>query len=367
MTARQYVGTLVSEDLRILIRPKIELENVFLMLAVALRSSEWRQETFGYKTTGDLLPAVVAFFTRSAELTLLKGVYRSYQHRRERLTTVRGRLDLPGQFAQGGAVYPVPCRFNEFTSDVIENRYLKAGIRRALRVPGIPPQVRRRLRWMVAALEEVRDVPVRPDLLDSLSFHRMQHHYETTLRLARLVLENLTLQDEWGTTAASSFMIDMNFLFERFVTDRLQDRLWGRLEVVSQYSTHLDVTGHVRIRPDLVFHRWGEPVFAGDLKYKRAKKQRDLPTSDHHQLLAYTSAMNLPEGVLIYCQDPDARGPRHESITVRNVGKVLHAWGLDFSGSAADVEAEVERVAGWIAEQANRAARQVSPALSVAS
>ena len=219
LTAKQYIGTLVSEDLRILIRPKIELENVFLMLAVALRSSDWRQETFGYKTTGDLLPAVVSFFTRSAELTLLKGVYRSYQHRRERLTTVRGRLDLPAQFAQGGAVYPVPCRFNEFTSDVIENRYLKAGIRRALRVPGITAKVRQRLRWMLAALEEVRDVSVRPELLDSLSFNRLQNHYETTLALARLLLENLTLQDEWGTATASSFMIDMNFLFEGFVTD----------------------------------------------------------------------------------------------------------------------------------------------------
>lgn len=121
------------------------------------------------------------------------------------------------------------------------------------------------------------------------------------------------------------------------------------------------------MRPDLVFRRGGETVFVGDLKYKRAKNQADMPTSDHHQLLAYTAGMNLPEGVLIYCKDPDTPGSRHESITVRNVDKVLHSWGLDLSGSPADVEAEIDNVADWIAESANRAVPSVRPALLEAS
>ena len=36
VTAREYVGTLVVDDMRILIRPKIRLENLFLMLEVGL-------------------------------------------------------------------------------------------------------------------------------------------------------------------------------------------------------------------------------------------------------------------------------------------------------------------------------------------
>ena len=162
-------------------------------------------------------------------------------------------------------------------------------------------------------------------------------------------------------------MVDMNLLFERFVTDRLQRALWNRLEVKYQYSTHLDPAGRVTIRPDLVFRRRGEEVFVGDLKYKRVEGQSNLSTSDHYQLLAYTTALDLPEGVLIYCRDADDRGSKNDSITVRNADKVLHAWGLDMSGSPADVEAEIEKLANWIAGRAGQLVPVTRSPLSVAS
>ena len=39
--------------------------------------------------------------------------------------------------------------------------------------------------------------------------------------LARLILSNLTLTYVGGSTSASSFMVDMNDLFQRFLTERL--------------------------------------------------------------------------------------------------------------------------------------------------
>jgi len=300
---------------------------------------------------------MVAFFTRSGEQTLARGVYRSYQQRQERLKTIRGRIDLPAQFAQAGAAYPVGCRFREHTPNVIENRYLKAGIRQALRVPEIQAGVRQRLRRLLTALEEVSDVPVRPGLLDEVVFNRLQSHYEPTLRLARLLLENLTLQDETGDAVASSFMIDMNFLFESFVTHRLRGALRGRLEVESQHSTHLDLTDRVIIKPDLVFRRFGAPVFVGDLKYKLRDEPSKLPTSDLYQMLAYTTALGLPNGVLVYCRDSDGRATHHDEITVRHTDKVLHAWGIDMSGPPDSVEDEIRKLADWIADRAGRARR----------
>src|SRR5690606_40416516 len=65
------------------------------------------------------------------------------------------------------------------------------------------------------------------------------------LRLARLLLANLTLVDQRGATSASSFMVDMNRLFERFVTERLRRALQGRLEVRDQTRAHLGVGNRV--------------------------------------------------------------------------------------------------------------------------
>ncbi len=365
LTAKHYVGTLVTEDLRILIRPKIKLENVFLMLAVGLRSSVWRREAFGYQTTGDLLPSAVAFFARSAEQTLARGVYRSYQQRREKLKTIRGRIDLPAQFAQAGAVYPVGCRFNEFTPDVIENRYLKAGIRRALRVPGVQAGVRQRLRRLLAALEEVGGTLIRPGVLDEIVFNRLQDHYEPTLRLARLLMENWTLQDETGDTIASSFVVNMNWLFEQYMTESLGRALQGRLEVKPKHPAHLGVGRRVSMSPDLMFGQHGEKVFVGDLKYKILDDKKGVSANDYYQLLAYTTALDLPEGVLIYCREAGA--DQQSSITVRNADKVLHTWGVDLSGSPAEVEAEVEELANWIASRASGVVSLSRPALSAAS
>ena len=367
MTAGHHVGTLVIDDLSIFIRPKIRLENLFLLLSVGLREKDWGQAPSRFATDNDLVPAVVSFFTRQADIPLTRGVFRSYREEQDRLKTIRGRIDIPTQITRAGVVYPVDCRFDEYTADVMENRYLKAATRRALRVSRVRPEDRQRLHRILSTLEDVGDVAIRPDDLDRITFDRLNRRYEPALRLARLLLEDLTLKDREGEIVAWSFMVDMNLLFERFVTDRLQRVLRGRLEVKPQFSICLARGDQVRIRPDLVFRRRGEPVFVGDLKYKRVDEKWDLPTSDHYQMLAYTTALDLPEGVLIYCRDPDAQGPQCDSITVRNVDKAIHAWGLDMSGSPAEVEAEMEKLADWIAERANRAVPVIRPAPSVAS
>ena len=268
-------------------------------------------------------------------------------------------------------IHPVACRFDEYTADVAENRYLKAAVQRALRVPRVRPEDRRRLKRTLVALEEVRDVVVRPDVLDRMGFNRLNIHYEPALWLSRLLLENLTLQDEWGETVASSFMVDMNLLFEQFLTERLKRALRGRLEVKPQYSANLGrydkVRTQVSIQPDLIFRRRGESVFVGDLKYKLMGGQSGVDIADYYQLLAYTTAFDLAEGVLIYCRDSDKDGAQHDSITVRNADKVLHIWGIDMSGLPADVEAEIEKLADWIAGRAGQLVPVTRSPLSVAS
>ena len=250
LTAQNMVGTLVVDDLRILIRPKIRPENLFLLLEVGLPSKAWRQESFEYTTSTDLLPSIIAFFARTLANTLARGLLRSYRPEEERLIALRGRIDVASQFRQAGAPLPVACRYDEYTPDIFENRYAKAAARLAVRVPGVKAEDRRRLLQQLAALEEVLDAPVRADDLDRLPFTRLNAHYKPALRLARLLLSNLTLVDQRGDRSASSFLVDMNQLFEDFVTQRLRRALRGRLEVRSQSPVHLGVGRKVPMRPD---------------------------------------------------------------------------------------------------------------------
>lgn len=348
VTATSYVGSLVVDRVELLVRPKINPENLFLLLEPGLPPSAWRKEAFDYDITSDLLPSVIAFFARTVETTLGRGVLRSYQGREESLVALRGRLDVVGQFKRAGVLTPVACAYEDFSEDIKENRVLRAAIRLALRVPRVDPGERQRLMRQLVALEGVADVAVRAEAVDAIQMTRLNQHYAPALGLARLVLANLTLTDVRGATSASSFMVDMNDLFQRFVTERLRRELRGRLDVIDEPTVHLGLGQQVAMQPDLVFREPGGAVrYVGDVKYKLATDARGR-SGDYYQLLAYTTAMNLPEGVLIYCRRPDDN--EQSVVTVRNAGKKLVLRSVDLAGPPAQVEHEITMLADAIAK-----------------
>lgn len=349
VTAQNWVGTLVTGDIRVLIRPKIRPENLFLLLEVGLPPDAWRREAFNYASDHDLLPSVIAFFARTLETALARGLLRSYREEEDRLIALRGRIDMPAQFRSAGIRLPVACRYDDYSPDIAENRYLKAAARLALRAPGVMGEDRRRLLRQLLALEDVADTPVRADYLERIAISRVNAHYEPALRLARLLLENLTLVDRSGESMASSFLVDMNQLFEDFVTERLRRELRGRLEVLAQFETHLGTGGKAAIRPDLVFRRRGREVYVGDIKYKLTSSAK-ARIEDHYQLLGYTTALDLPEGVLLYCLADG--GVAERSITVRHAGKVLHTLPIDLTGSPSEVAQTITKTADWLADHA---------------
>ena len=56
ITAKEFVGSVVVDDMRLLVRPKIKPDNLFLLLEVGLPPSAWRRESIDYAQHADLLP-----------------------------------------------------------------------------------------------------------------------------------------------------------------------------------------------------------------------------------------------------------------------------------------------------------------------
>ena len=339
LTATQHVGTVVTPELQVLIRPKVPFENLFVLLGAGLDTIVWGEDRFAYEHRPDLLAVVAVFYARAVDAAIGAGLVRSYRAQEERLVSVRGRIDLAAVIRRPGPVLPVPCRFDEYTADIVENRVLKAGLRRLLRVPGVPAGVRRQLTMLRAAFEDVADVVATPAMADSIRYSRLNAHYRPAVRLARLVLDDATLSDGAGRAEASAFLVDMNGLFERFLTERLAGALAGRVEVVGQYTkAYLDIERRSPIRPDLVFVRDATVVGVADVKYKLAD-DGVARRADQYQLLAYTTALDLPEGTLIYAQTTGAAPER--SVTVRHAGKILRAYPVDLTGPPAAIDTAV--------------------------
>ena len=67
-------------------------------------------------------------------------------------------------------------------------------------------------------------------------------------------------------------------------------------------------------------------------------------------MLAYTTALDLPEGVLIYCSAEGAQPDR--VLEVVHTGKQLWTYPLHLAGSPAEVERNLATLATWILEHA---------------
>jgi len=361
ITATQYVGVLVAPEVSIVIRPKVSLENLFSLLGVGLPADAWQREEFAFGASRDLLAALSQFFARALQQATSTGLLRAYRTENERLVALRGRIQMVEQIRHPALGSTIACTFDEYTTDVIENRVLKAAARRLLRVPGVPAEARRSLGQSLTVFDEVADAPARPDAVDRIVFNRLNAHYEPALRLAQFVLRNLSLIDRVGANDASAFLVDMNDLFQRYVTDRLTRALRGRLQVVAEPTVTLGTKREVSMAPDLVFRRGRVDVMVGDTKYKLSETGKGR-SSDYYQMLAYTTALRLPAGVLIYCQSTGEAPQRR--VVVKNAGQALYTYPLDMTGSAKKLEGEVKVLADWIYDLSVAA---VAPLLAVSA
>jgi hypothetical protein len=70
---------------------------------------------------------------------------------------------------------------------------------------------------------------------------------------------------------------------------------------------------------------------------------------DCYQILAYASALNVPEGMLIYCQRDGSVPPRE--IEVGRLRTRLVTWALGLSGTPNGVEHRLRELAGQIANR----------------
>jgi 5-methylcytosine-specific restriction enzyme subunit McrC len=330
LRAGSTVGTVVFPDLRLLIRPKVGLPNVFFLLSYGAGLTDWREESFPY-AEDDFFQAIAWLIEAEVRRAARSGLVRDYREREEALATIRGRIDIGAQIRhRQGRPIPLDCRYQEHGEDTQLNQVLKASLRRLLRIPGIDRNVALEIRHHHRLFAAVTDVDYTPGAVPALTFSRLNEAWRPAAQLAQLVLRADSVRDATGTVEAISFTVDMNKLFERFVQTVVdEEALAHGWEPDPQGSRHL--TRSVTMQPDLILRRGGLDCAVGDAKYKRLD-----PTGWVHahlyQLLAYCVGLRLRQGLLIYA---DSEKPRRELVTA--AGIELNIIGVDIAAPPADV------------------------------
>ena len=347
MRPRSTVGALELDGLSVLIRPKIGIRQLLSLACYAIGKLKFREEDFDFTDESALPDALAMALASHARRAFSRGLLHGYITVEESLHTVRGRIRFDEQMRRRfGMLLPVEVRYDEFTDDILANRLVKAA---AYRLRGMRlrwPKARAGLGWIAAMLENVSFVEFPPNDVPEVEIGRLNRHYAGVVVLSRLILRHSAFEAERGGVRASGFLMDMNVVFQEFVTVALREALGVSERVFGESSiSSLDVGGNVRLRPDLVWRESSAPVFVGDAKYKRVRIQ-SIPNADLYQLHAYVTALDLPGGMLVYAKDEGvSKSPTH---TVRHTGKRLEVAALDLEQPLDDVIADVGRLAGRV-------------------
>ncbi|MGW2487866.1 McrC family protein [Streptomyces sp. NPDC001606] len=339
------VGVVRIAGVEISIAPKLPVGRLFFLLGYAADPTRgWRtdEELVDTGVHPGVLPALAHAFERLADRALRQGLLQGYRTVDDALPVVRGRIRTADQIRRRhGIPLPVEVTYDDFTTDIAENRLLLAATDRLLRLPEVPGAVRHRLLRLRARLAGVTPlVPGRP--LPDWRPSRLNARYQAPCRFAELVLRGASVEHRHGDVRVDGFLFDLAKVFEDFVCAALAQALGaygGRCRAQARHS--LDEAGAVVLRPDLVHYADdGAPVAVADAKYK-AERPEGFPEADLYQMLAYCVALGLPAGHLVY-----ARGGAPETRhTVRGTGTVIVQHALELDAEPSHILAAVHRIA----------------------
>ena len=346
VTAGHKVGTIEVGELSVLIEPKIGIPQLLSLACYAMGVFRFEEDTpFDFKET-ETLPDVLAIALASAARgAFVSGLLHGYRTEEDALPTVRGRIRLEDQMRRRfGVGLPVEVRYDEFTDDILENQLVKAAASRLSRMRLRSVKARRGLSWVAGMLEQVSLVEFGASDVPETRFDRLNEHYRGVVGLARLVLRHSEFESGRGHVRASGFLMNMNNLFQEFVTVALREALGASEQTLRSdrgvRRVTLDEGGLAGLQPDLSWWDGATCTFVGDAKYKNLTNRR-VPGTDLYQLLAYATALDLPGGLLVYAQGEADTA----SYVVRHSGKRLDVVALDLSGTLDEVLERVRYVA----------------------
>ncbi len=363
VTPGSTVGALEIADLSVAIRPKLDISRVLFLASYAPGAFERQEKRFDFKEEHTLVEALALALEAAARRAFARGLLHGYRTEEEALHTVRGRILVAEQIRRRfGVPVPIEVRYDEFTEDILANRLVKAAAGLLGRMRIRSSRARNGLRWIGAMLGNVTPVRFAPSEVPEVTFDRLNAHYREVVALARLILRHWAFEAERGGVRAAGFLMDMNTVFQEFVTEALRDELrlskhtlCSDKELSGRRRIYLDDESRVGLEPDLTW--WDGPncTFVGDAKYKRTD-DRSVPNADLYQLLAYATALDLPGGLLVY-----ARGEADPATyRVRYAGTRLEVVAVDLAGSIDELRASIRRLAERVRAlrgEARRAAR----------
>lgn len=153
---------------------------------------------------------------------LKQGLYREYLNRKEDVTVVRGKIDIPGTIQNHLARKRVlTCEYDELSENNLLNQILKTTVMLLLRHAKVDQEYKNDLKKEMLFFSNVDVIDPTTIRWSAIRFQRNNNTYRMLVSLCQLVLEGMLLTTDDGEYRLNSFIDEqrMNRLYEKFILE----------------------------------------------------------------------------------------------------------------------------------------------------
>ena len=330
LKAGSYAGVIVLPTGRIItINPKTSIPTLFALLAKVYDPEKqvFSDQSCPYSMVSDLFEFVVSFFSSHVEDLIARGLLRGYQTEKEDMQAIRGRLLINETIHHRPGLYDrYWCSFRNFTLDIFENRILLWTAHCLQFWQYKESDLPARLYRIQQIMEDVHLDPNARQLYHRLEYHRLNDFYQPALTLAKLLLDHLTFSGSAGNEDFLAYLIDMNVLFQDYLTVVLQQEVKKSGYTLRAKEHHpLDWENRIPIEPDYVLYSGQRICLILDAKYKLGANREDI-----YQMISYCHILGQNQAILIH---PASELVPESLLCIRGAENIsIHYLQIDLSG-----------------------------------
>lgn len=201
----------------------ILIKNIYYMLTYAfqiLRQSNYDDiAAEDFENIHDMFAAILG---KGVAQQLKHGLYREYVNKSDNLTTLRGKLDIPGTIKNKlQHRQKLFCDFDELSENNLMNQVIKTTMTLLIKQGNVKTENKSALKKDLLFFDNVDYVEPSTIKWDRIRYQRNNQSYRMLLNICRLVIDGLLLSTEQGMIKMATFLDDqrMSHLYEKFILE----------------------------------------------------------------------------------------------------------------------------------------------------
>lgn len=202
-----------------------KVKNIYYMLCYSFNSSllkEKDEATLGDEAFNNIYNLFSLLLCLVLKIQIKKGVYKDYNFESDKLSTIKGKINLNSSFKSNTLVNKkIVCEYDDYNENCLLNKVIKTTIYYLLKSNKIGNNTKEQLKKLSVYFSKVEIVDIKSIKWDTIRFNRNNISYKFVTDLCKLILKGLIVSDSKGNNKYKEFLDDsrVSLIYENFVKE----------------------------------------------------------------------------------------------------------------------------------------------------